>query len=1171
MAKAIKDPNTAAYQASTQSPKQSGQACPYTYDHIFIYPLRYALVEETNDSHPAFQPGIDTKIKPMGLRLARKGYFYYIHSDKPDRLRLKIITSKGAFAGESPIKLPKQGMLWFYFSEIKWTEKKETMIVTNELGMRDKLMQKVFLSGFSACDGSDHLMPWSEGSVRIAECKPLILSDPLAKQTSTDTQQQSKQTKNDSLFKFETSGFYWSLNKIKSPGGHHLSLFDKTPTDQSAFILMFDVLAVLRDLTNYQGYLAEWEEKWRTEEQHKFFTADFIEGLYTYKFDEAKQSIEEQTEQKIQVTEKQYELLKQRRELERERSNLRDLLKGSGYSYQQIEWTPATKEKQDRLATINQEITAIDSTLEGQLGKHYETANDAFDQYADAKDSMKSDMGGWAPRVKNQTRFKEMTAYLKQYRAWLRRHDQLRDLVVKDRTKVIPRFYQAAWFFDSLDQDQHKYYSNALFASINYICDTHAGTAFAHDYFIQQAGIQNMLELMPSDDTDWQGIVASTRKALSVPDKIKSYVNALEDANKLSDLLLSADVDQQLVDRMKQSSPATHMIRNALEPAYLLEVEQTFKAELTSLREVGKTGGITGTNPFITLMEKAGPGMRSLFIEGILSTEGGGMKLASEADINQFDQLMRQLNQTQSTLKQFTQTSRQLKQRCKTATNQSMRQQAIREYKHIRGEISKIRQQQMTLLDDIADMTDPLNSAGRGVIAVSVTHSELPALRTHYNNLKQALLKTYYAAKSKAAALKVAKPGYLSLAVLIANVVNFVKVQSEVNAKSKMSGTDLKLYVSALAGAAGAVNTVISEMKRNRIKASLEQNPSRLLADRLAKVTVLTGGAGALLNFLSSFSTMLHDMESLETAIKEGNTGAKVGLGVKQVGNVINLYASTRQTHIYVDIVNSVIFKRTETWRGALASRTTVLARFNVWLLAAIVLVVIGTVIYEYFNPTKLIKWVKESPWGKDNRGYDEQTSHQLLAEAITVPTLQVKAGKRSKQLGTAGYGIKQTAKTIKYVLSIMGFSPARLFSLKPNEPSPIALSVAVQLSSAVATTSTYQQIAKSAKDVWLDITDDVLLTSDYTLLEQGLVLEFTLPEYLTTAQGSVEWILSVIPDLAHKPLNSTEGYIRYSSDNIQQVGNLKALKFSDVLLRVDQQPLKALRFEHIDTTGNTP
>lgn len=57
-----------------------------------------------------------------------------------------------------------------------------------------------------------------------------------------------------------------------------------------------------------------------------------------------------------------------------------------------------------------------------------------------------------------------------------------------------------------------------------------------------------------------------------------------------------------------------------------------------------------------------------------------------------------------------------------------------------------------------------------------------------------------------------------------------------------------------------------------------------------------------------------------------------------------------------------------------------------------------------------------------------------------------------------------------------------------------------------------------------------------------------------------VEWLLSVIPDLEHKPLNSTE--------NSRIIGTLNALKTSSVLLRADRQPLKVLRIEHIDTTG---
>ncbi|RDH42744.1 hypothetical protein [Zooshikella ganghwensis] len=56
-----------------------------------------------------------------------------------------------------------------------------------------------------------------------------------------------------------------------------------------------------------------------------------------------------------------------------------------------------------------------------------------------------------------------------------------------------------------------------------------------------------------------------------------------------------------------------------------------------------------------------------------------------------------------------------------------------------------------------------------------------------------------------------------------------------------------------------------------------------------------------------------------------------------------------------------------------------------------------------------------------------------------------------------------------------------------------------------------------------------------------------------------------------YKPLNSEEGFIPFSSANIQQVGKLTALKTSDELLRADKQPLKALHAGYIDTIGNTP
>ncbi|MBU2712427.1 toxin VasX [Zooshikella harenae] len=1159
MAKAIKDPNTAAYQASTQSPKQSGQACPYTYDHIFIYPLRYALVEETIDIHPAFQPGINTKIKPMGLRLARKGYFYYIHSNKPDKLRLKIITSKGAFAGESPIKFPKQGMLWFYFSEIKWTEKKETMIVTNEQGMRDKLMQKVFLSGFSACDGSDHLMPWSEGSQRIAECKPLMLSDPLAKQTSNKTQQKSQNIQNNSLIKFEKKGFYWSLNQVDSPGGHHLNLFDKTPPDQSAFILMFDVLGVLKDLTNYQGYLAEWEEYWRKEEQHKFFTADFIEGLYTYKFDEAKQKIANETQQKVQISEQQNELLKKMRALRTKKEEIQELLTLERSSFGG--GSAETLEREIEKAQLEKEIKDIEHQLEREIGSDYEATIDAFDEYGDAKDAMKSDCGGLAPRVKALTRLKEMTSYLAEQRQWLQRHDKLRETVVQDRAKCIPKFYKAAWYFDTEDKEQHKHYGEVLFGCVNYICDTKVGIEFANDYFIAQSGIQNILDAMPTDDTDWLSISSHARRAVSLIKRIKSYKKGFEDAKELSKLLLMEGVDTALTKRLKRITSSGQKVRNILEPAYRYELEKIFRSELKSFRDLNQARVSEVSNKFIRVMEKAGPGMHSLFFEGLTNGSGVGIKLASQVDVDYFEKLVQQLNKTQVVLKNHIQAGNQLKQQWKSTTNQPLRKEIIGEYKKLSLKIKEIKRQQGNILQSIADMTDPLNSSGKGVISVSLTHPELDELRVNYKNLKQGIWKGYNTKDTGEAAKKLLKPGNLAISILVANIVNFVQVNEEVYSKTEQSFKDYKLFYGSLFGTLAAVNTFISDMWRKGLQDALENTKNPFLADKLAKVTVLSGGVSSILGFLSTLSYMFYEFDNFEKATKDGNTGAKVAIVTKQIGHFTNLVSYGRQTYVYGDIVYTVLFKQTESWSGALASRATILARVNLWLLVGSLIVIIGSLIYEYYNPKKIFKWVKESLWGVGNRQHTELESKQLLAEAISAPQIIVQSVRLKKQIKTSGYGTENIVTNVKYIINIMGFSPVRLLYLKDNEPSPIALAVAVKLEKASGW--------KVNEFDWQDITNDVILGSRYTLLEQGLIIEFELPDYLMTSKGKIEWVLSVIPDLAYKPLNSEEGYIRFGSLNIQRVGAMTQLESSDRLGYAHFLPLIDLRAEHIEMTGD--
>ncbi|MCX4025822.1 hypothetical protein H0A36_28440 [Endozoicomonas sp. SM1973] len=291
------------------------------------------------------------------------------------------------------------------------------------------------------------------------------------------------------------------------------------------------------------------------------------------------------------------------------------------------------------------------------------------------------------------------------------------------------------------------------------------------------------------------------------------------------------------------------------------------------------------------------------------------------------------------------------------------------------------------------------------------------------------------------------------------------------------------------------------------------------------------------------------EYENFNKASEQGNNGAKFASIAKIGGNAALVFLSGRQMHIIRQAVVEVITKPNVSWCMALASRATVLARLNLWMIVATAIVIIGGLAYEMLNPSKLILWVKHSIWGIDNRSWDFPTTQQKLAEVVLRPRLEVKAGIQHISQATGQFSYKTTQTYLKHCLSCFGITPSRFAQvLQIHQYHPLALCIIVLVDGK-----------------WINKTDEILETADFTVLEQGLRIDYDWPTYLVKKISRTEWTIAVTPDIAVEPLDKAYQFIRYST----QGTTVTEMEENDRLTTQGQYPLIAISDDYI-TMGQT-
>lgn len=435
-------------------------------------------------------------------------------------------------------------------------------------------------------------------------------------------------------------------------------------------------------------------------------------------------------------------------------------------------------------------------------------------------------------------------------------------------------------------------------------------------------------------------------------------------------------------------------------------------------------------------------------------------------------------------------------------------------------------------------MTDGISKPGAGTVAASLIHSDADQLRTYYHNTKQGLWRGYGHSEVQSEVRKLLRPGLSSLALnlLFLNIINSYHVMSKMANKTTITLIDSFSIGATILGLAGGINSYISEVWRKGIKEALDKSQNPLMANKLGKVTLISGALGAGLTFVSSMAYFFVELDSYEKASKDGNTGAKVAIIIKQIGNITSILSSSYQFKMTGQAVLQVIMDRNMTWRMALATKTTQLAKTNFWLIAGTVLTFIGGLIYEHYNPEKIFLWIRNSIWGINNKNWDFLTTQQKLAEAVLKPKLEVMPTYKYSSESSGRYSYQSQLTSLKHTLTFFGVSFSRFKqNLQIDQHHPLAICMVALIN-----------------DQWVNMTDIMLENADFTIMEQGLKIEFIWPMSLATKVKRTEWTIEFTPDIANNPLESSHNFFRINN----QGSNITELAEDERLTTQGKYPL---------------
>lgn len=1045
------DANQAAAEMDSTQPTEPA-TCPLTADTVQLIPIRYALVENTqqtpnNTATKTLLGDHKMQSHSIGYRIMRDGWLYIVDShDKriyEYSLAAGIVrqrTYKGGYmepasrttyhkiyqgsAKDKALIFKKNSILYFAFSEIQWTDEKCNQ--AREAPERETFLQAVDLREVDCSYQSQHLLTKERAEKEIAEFVQQTPHTPSGYTPIFETESQpfSWEDKNTTEYKQETIGKLTQQVMPEHKNGNYL------------FVAVEDYIGMMLDLANEQELVIKWMDKWadKMDQQGdnflKYSIANYIDS--TLEITETNVANKGITPWMAGLTPEQrqtiYDYITIKIETEYK----------AGFK-----WTLKLPEGSDIYKMTREELESYMVVadwyieLEQELAQKKQTMlaaitepiyNDHKDEIETLKDNQLRYLYGslWGHRGVNKlTNLNEMQKYLKVEKARMQQWSDRLDRISEDRCYLYTnKFHRATWYFDNAQLEQFKAALKVEIACTKDLLRTDALITKLADFFDKYPQY-----LFPAFQTNFSASNYLTPA-------IKGIIDYKGD---LVDIIKGNPSAEQ---RMKEALGESYMRMFTSDDVDILSLEKTIQTNINPAVQQGLMGLLdemrkqqfspeqqnTVINSLQQLEKIIGqlkPRQRTAFLIAI-QKQGFIITTQNPSDLTKIYQLFEEIGTTSVTInnlhRDINKLMREVKRINRLKTKFAPNWREIRDQKNVDIETKK--QQIAGLSNDIISAeqeiqksTSPLREGevmfgfrGRGLTS---QQSQLVALEQ--SMLNKGVLRGYGISGSAAKAFNSAwLPAvlfyfqwnnlYSTAKEYSNNSINILPViASTTGTLSSALGIVQAMYV-------GITNHAITHIKKIDSAAGIQ------LATRLGRFSLIVGSAAQLLGLPASMLNIYLNQSRWIDSIYYGDASTKAsaaaqltlsyasagvsGIGVRHsvvqgyglwrdLRGVNQAYGAARSVALAGQAREAYTAARAAVWALRGAQFTTALARLTPVGIGLTILQIVGEYAYNYYNLSEMQQWLHKGCWGRDIQGWTEEEHNRYLANVLLKPWIE--------------------------------------------------------------------------------------------------------------------------------------------------------------------------------------
>ena len=956
--------NDSASVSSSDDAKNPAKQCPLKKTTVQLLPLRFGLVEKL-DIHDTIQLPYKTKSKPLGLRLIRDGWLYFIFKNEGQWILYEYFVKDGEVEkllwqgdeitsdtrttslGENKIIVPKVSEMYIGYSEIQWTAKKCSQVIKNEKD-REQFLKKIDTKNINAQKGN----------------KSLLIPD-YAKELIAEVSEEQDQERKDYYF----SPYEWEdIQKYKKVDFPTLNgNIDANYQGDALYVIFNDDIGVLRDLAQYQDLAVEALNNWHDDDVNY---QKYQEGMYI--------------NSQVEISTYDIDSLSMRVGDADLPKKLSDDQKSSLARWIEFLSKPQRfpNEKQGKYSGEKAKIIK-------SLGR------DNYDKYEPTIDAMISDyqrnLNGVSyfnflsskagtPGVLDVVHYKKMTSYLAEQKEKLTYWQEIISKVSIDRVNLFTRFYSSAWYYDLKDSVQIEALLSSEYSCIRDICINEESTKKVSEVlnripWISYRGIysldyENRIKVIENLLTNLKNFT-DIKEATGKIKEINIFVN------NINSVIQSSDINQDFVNINENTTRYNQLINQS----YFNVIHDDALNNLSSKLQKTTTQELLKMTNSFSLFE-----MCKSFSEKRLKIEFSNYDEMSDFYKSFKDLLIRK--------KENISLANMIRERATL-----LRKKGININSDVKlKELKEQRKQNKIIIKeieiDINSKTSIVSSSNEkyGIFLSGLTTDEIKNVRSYLDDMNN---------PKKISSLS--GLDYLSAGLLILSLYNSADLTNKfIKNNPSVSGVDLSVsIISSISSSIALVQGIKSSIYTKSFQSAITSESKFLYSAKVGKVTLYLGTYVFLFSTIASSGKVYKAASDLVDSYEKNDTKkmikAALDLGTETPMLAINGYGFTRTAIATRAVMLASAGEKMALLGSQGAKLLSLTGRLNLIGLGITIIQQIGTVWYNTVFVSDHIKWMKESSWGKDSKNLSYQESKYELACITSLPFIQMEDKINSK------------------------------------------------------------------------------------------------------------------------------------------------------------------------------